>query len=606
MKLTKVNIHLLRFFSTSLAFRKVSLLLSFCLFLFSKTAFAQLQPDTLYSYDQLQEFLDDAKNNKDIWRLAEVYGQFGDYYFHTADHENTFKNYTRSIGLYNDLGNPLKLNQVKIALGDYYNRLDNLKEASKLYENAIAYYKEDKKLPELARAYLKISAIKRKEGNYKKESDYLNKCLEINEIVKDTLLEVVFNIDKAINQQNLQQYDDAIETAKHALDLSYGIKNFNYISMSLLRLGVIYQLQGKHQLAIQYFMDSQLITPPRFSERFRTIYKHLSESHSAKEEHEAAYSFLKKYSILNDSILNADKLEVANRLSKQYENKQKDILIQELEMAKRSSEGMAQQQRRLLYSFVAAFLIFLPALYLIIRFYQQKIHAKEVIVKQKEEIKRQKITELENNIKIESMHSMIAGQEAERERVAKDLHDSLGGLLSTVKLHFNSLESKLKGVEKIQQYQNANNLLDEACQEVRDISRNLQPSSLVNMGLVAAIKDLINRVNDPDQVQIDFQYYGMEEKLENTIALTIYRIVQELFHNSLKHAQAKEILIQLTRENGELIIMVEDDGIGFDVEGVKKGMGSENILSRVNYLKGDFSVHSVKEQGTTTMINVPV
>jgi len=209
-------------------------------------------------------------------------------------------------------------------------------------------------------------------------------------------------------------------------------------------------------------------------------------------------------------------------------------------------------------------------------------------------------------MKIESMHAMIEGQEAERERVAKDLHDSLGGLLSTVKLQFDSLENKLDGVSKFKNYQNANRLLDTACQEVRDIARNMQPSSLLNLGLVAAVRDLINRIDDPDQRTIDFQHYGLENKLENTVALTVYRLVQELLNNSIKHSKAKEILIQLTREENEFIIMVEDDGVGFDVEGVKKGMGTENILSRVNYLKGDLSVHSEKEKGTTTLITVPL
>jgi len=179
-------------------------------------------------------------------------------------------------------------------------------------------------------------------------------------------------------------------------------------------------------------------------------------------------------------------------------------------------------------------------------------------------------------------------------------------LLSTVKLQFDSLENKMDGISDIKNYKNANRLLDTACQEVRDIARNMQPSALLNLGLVAAVRDLINRIDDPDQRTIDFQHYGLEEKLENTTALTVYRLVQELMNNSIKHSRASEILIQLTREENEFIIMVEDDGIGFDVDGVKKGMGTENILSRVNYLKGDFDVHSEKGTGTTTLITVPL
>lgn len=568
--------------------------------------FAQTQSTSNYTYVQLYQFLDDAKNNKDVWRLAEVYAQLGDYYFNSVDYENAFKSYTKSIDYYEGLGDSSNLYQVKISLANYYRQLDFFKDALKEYRQAIEYYKKEKQLPQLARGYLGMSAIHREAGNSNEELSYLKKCADINKLVKDTLLEIVYNINLSNSFRKLQRYDKAMESTQRAIDLSYRINNQEYISLNLMKIGILRQFEGNFFQAIDTLKKSEEITPTGFADQRRTIYKHLSECYSATGLYDLAYDQLHKYSILNDSMLNADKLAVVNRLSRKYDVKKKDELIESLAKDKKVAEFSVKTQEGLLYSFLAAFIAILAAIYFIIRFYQQQISAKEIIARQKEEINRQKIKELENNVKIESMYAMMTGQEAERERVAKDLHDSLGGLLSTVKLQFNALESKLQGIDNIPQYTKANHLLDSACQEVRDISRNLQPGSLLNLGLVAAIKDLINRVNDSDQLSIDFQYYGMDEKLENSIALTVYRIVQELFHNSLKHAQGSEILIQLTREGQELIIMVEDDGVGFDVEGVKKGMGSENILSRVNYLKGDYSVHSLKGKGTSTLITVPL
>jgi signal transduction histidine kinase len=237
--------------------------------------------------------------------------------------------------------------------------------------------------------------------------------------------------------------------------------------------------------------------------------------------------------------------------------------------------------------------------------YQQRLNSQDIINIQQEELNTQKIKELENNLKMESMYSMMEGQEKERERIAKDLHDSLGGLLSTVKLQFESLN--IKNESNIKTFDNANHLLDQACQEVREISRNLQPSALINLGLVPAVNDLINRFNDSAYPGIDFQHYNMEDiKLENSIALNVYRVIQELIYNAIKHAKAKEILVQITHQQDELIVMVEDDGVGFKPGQVKKGMGTENISSRVNFLNGELSVHSSQNKGTNVLINIPL
>jgi len=202
---------------------------------------------------------------------------------------------------------------------------------------------------------------------------------------------------------------------------------------------------------------------------------------------------------------------------------------------------------------------------------------------------------------------MINGEERERERIAKDLHDSLGGLLSTVKLQFDNFKAKINGHHHIEQYTKASNLLDDAVEEVRSISRNLQPTALKRLGLVPAIKDLINRFDDPDMPEIYFQTYDVASDINELTALSIYRVVQELLTNSLKYAQAKEILLQLNGENDELYLQYEDDGIGFDVDNPpKKGMGLDNIFSRINYLKGQIQMDSKPGEGISVIARIPL
>ena len=205
------------------------------------------------------------------------------------------------------------------------------------------------------------------------------------------------------------------------------------------------------------------------------------------------------------------------------------------------------------------------------------------------------------------MQSMIVGQEKERQRIAVDLHDSLGGLLSAVKLQFDNVRAKLNGYTHLDQYQNATKLLDTAVEEVRNISRNLQPGALKELGLISAIKDLINRFEGEAYPEIFFQYYNIDDKLDDMTALSIYRIIQELINNTIKHAGANEILIQLSTEQNDLVVEYEDDGKGFDPKNLsgKKGMGVDNIQSRVNYLKGSLSFSSKENEGVSYLIRIP-
>ncbi|HMP28866.1 MAG TPA: sensor histidine kinase, partial [Saprospiraceae bacterium] len=208
---------------------------------------------------------------------------------------------------------------------------------------------------------------------------------------------------------------------------------------------------------------------------------------------------------------------------------------------------------------------------------------------------------------INSMQAMILGEEKERERIAKDLHDSLGGLLSTVKLQFDNVKARMNGSINTDQYDQASQLLDTAVNEVRTISKNLQPAALKRYGLVASINDLIGRFSGENMPEIFFQHYDLPEQIDELVALSIYRVIQELLNNSIKYANASEILIQLNGESDAISLQYEDDGNGFDAQNIpKKGMGLENINSRVNYLKGSISIESTPHEGISVMARIPL
>ena len=193
-----------------------------------------------------------------------------------------------------------------------------------------------------------------------------------------------------------------------------------------------------------------------------------------KGNYDQAYDLLIERGALSDSLNALQRQELISKQIIKYESQKKQKEIIDLEGEKRLNELKSRRSNLANYALMIAFLAVLVAAYLIITFYQQKLSSNQIIALQKEQITQQRITELNNNLQIESMQSMMKGQELERERVAQDLHDSLGGMLSAIKLRFDGLMSN-KGAIDQSEFSNIHGLLDDACQEVRNISSNLQP-----------------------------------------------------------------------------------------------------------------------------------
>jgi len=313
---------------------------------------------------------------------------------------------------------------------------------------------------------------------------------------------------------------------------------------------------------------------------------------------------MQKFAQLQDSIYSEKRTNALNNLTYKHQSEKKSREIRLLELEKDFAFENNQQQRRALSVLGIGVGLLLLFIYYINRFYKEKIKNANIIKVQNDKINQQKINELQDKIQINSMQSMLTGQELERERISKDLHDSLGGLLSTIKLQVDHLSSKESKVELIPEYKKATQLLDTAVGEVRSISQNLQPVALNKLGLIPALNDLINRYNTSSGPEIHFQHFGIPKKMDQMVSLGVFRIIQEILNNAIKHAQASEVLVQLNKEDDNIIIHVEDDGVGFDSEAKYKSMGLENIKSRVNYLKGTIEIDSRPNNGTSFLINV--
>ncbi|MEO7922672.1 MAG: sensor histidine kinase [Chitinophagaceae bacterium] len=210
----------------------------------------------------------------------------------------------------------------------------------------------------------------------------------------------------------------------------------------------------------------------------------------------------------------------------------------------------------------------------------------------------------------ELFNAIAATQDQERKRIAEDLHDSLGSILSAAKLKLSALKESqpAMSVDQLANYHVAMQLLDEASVELRNISHNIMPATLSKLGLVAALRNLINQITSHAGIQIYFSSHGFEQRLDEHSEMSIYRIVLELINNVIKHAEASKVTVQLIRHPEYINLSVEDNGRGFDYENalkIKKGSGLGNILSRVEYLKGGIDVDTVPGRGTTVIIDIP-
>ena len=207
------------------------------------------------------------------------------------------------------------------------------------------------------------------------------------------------------------------------------------------------------------------------------------------------------------------------------------------------------------------------------------------------------------------LNAIIQTEEKERKRFAKDLHDGLGPLLSTVKMSVSSLSQMEHDEASREIVTNTEMIINEAIKSLKEISDNLSPHVLNNFGLLRALRNFTNKINATKAIEIKLESNMTDERFSNNIEVVLYRVVCELINNTIKHASAKTIEISLQKKNDYLSIAYHDNGIGFDKNKLEElstmgGMGFSNIYSRINSLKGDISIESEPMKGTLVYIKV--
>ena len=235
---------------------------------------------------------------------------------------------------------------------------------------------------------------------------------------------------------------------------------------------------------------------------------------------------------------------------------------------------------------------------------------KQLLAEQQKELATQKNLTLLKEQELITINAMVDGQEKERTRIAEDLHDNLGSVLATLKLHFENLKFN-KDKKKLDQealFNKTENLIDEAYLKVRRIAHAKNAGVIASQGLLASIQVMAKKISAADNISIEVVHYGLEKRLENSLEIGVFRIVQELITNTMKHANARNATINLSLYDNALTIIVEDNGLGFDIEKVDltKSMGLHSIQTRIAHLNGTLVIDSTVNKGTSIILNIPV
>ena len=323
-----------------------------------------------------------------------------------------------------------------------------------------------------------------------------------------------------------------------------------------------------------------------------------AEYYSKSGSPSRAYRTLQEAVRLNDSVLAETNIKQAATLAAMYENDKKEKQIAQLVADKKIQSASVKQEA--LWNTI--FIIAIVALILI----SSTLY---VNVKNRQKMERQKMAELEKEKQFMGVEAMLKGQEEERSRLAKDLHDGLGGMLAGIKISFSNMkENLILDAVNAEAFEKSLLQLDQTTSELRKVAHNLMPEALVKFGLTSAVRDFCKSMQLAGSTTIICEIFGPERELGNIADVNIYRIVQELVNNAVVHGKAGQVIVQLTKAASKVLITVEDNGAGFDLHAQEKsaGMGLQNVKSRVNYMHGRMDIESKPGEGAVINIELIV
>ncbi|MEM6718045.1 MAG: tetratricopeptide repeat protein [Bacteroidota bacterium] len=548
---------------------------------------------------------------------AKVAANLGGLLRKIGEYAEALKYYIKSLELRTALQDTFELAKINRSLAELSKDLKN-------YEEMLAYNIKAKQFFQQLKEYNDVF-----EMNIQIAVSYT--YLLENEKAKATYLETkkmipLYDIKDASNlyhnfatlYKKTKVLDSALYYYQKAQKIFKSTKDSVRLSKNYNNLGNLYMLLGDNQKALANYNQSLALKHKLKDESsLEKTYHALSEYYKRTNNFKKAIAYKDSSERIREKL--AAKIKKSDRVALNYirEKQQVEAKKSKAEIATVNANLEVAKERRntiiiaiILLAVSILFFVFLR----VKKLKQQKKLAELTIEQQKikaqldKEQHEKKLEEMLKEQERKAITTMISGQEEERERIAKDLHDRLGSMLSVVKIHYKSVEEDLEKIKKEtkSQYEKANALLDEACETVRKIAHNMISGTLTKFGLVPALKELKQKIEETKMLQIELLAHGLDNRLDNTTEIQLYRIIQELLNNVLKHANATEVTIQVLKREVDLNIMVSDNGVGFDINKSQfEGMGLKSIKARVVEMNGQVLIDSGTGNGTTITIEIP-
>lgn len=483
--------------------------------------------------------------------LTSNYVNLATYYFRQKEYKIAHEYYIKAEQILVQIDNKRRLALVYVGLGSILGepnyKYNNLDSALFYYGNAIDQYTFSGDSSNIALTYNNIGALLFHQHKLDSAADYYNKSLQIKESLSD----------------------------------------FRGIIITYLNLGNVYMEQGNYGIALDYYLKGEdLAVTYEDKLNYLDLITNITKCKIRLGELEEADSLFAIYNSLNDSIYNEAKMKSLKELEVMYETEKKG---RELEDQIKQTKAKTKLSY---YSIAIAVGVALVSAFIILFFIQRQ--------RLLQKLRDQELDRLKKDQEIKELNAMMQGQEEERNRIAEDLHDRLGARLSAIKLL--SEQYKNGGSKQLTE------MLEASIRETREISHNLSTDMLTRFGLGNALRDLISTVNSSNAIEGDFTTTNLESRLPVEIERPLYHMISELVNNTIKHAGASSLFIQLTKDDEDKIIslLYEDDGKGFDLEVAQRnGMGMKNLRARVEGLKGELSIDTSPGNGMHVMVSIP-
>ncbi len=530
----------------------------------------------------LDRSLEKAMVSQDEKLEAAVYGAIGNLHNVTGAYQEALSYYLKALSMFESQGNNERIRSLLGNIGTLYHSLLNLNQAEKYY---LELEKESKLAGDtynLGRAYDGLSRIALREKDFDKSLGYSISAAEIFHNSNQQLEEAIALQGIAmVYYSHYRDYPTAKEYALRALKLTQESGYPAHIAGSLNILSNIHFNEKDYQNCRQSAREAIRIDTTDANVT-SNLYANMVRSGIFLDNNEEALHYFDKYRALIDERSTTEFERSMAEQEKKYLTANQQMRISALE------------HERKLFGILLFSGLFILLLLLLLLWLRQKAISSE------KKLAEQKIVHLEQEKQIVATQSILDGETAERTRLARDLHDGLGGMLSAVKLNlFDMRQDVIIETDDVERFNQVIEMLDNSMKELRRVAHNMMPESLSRYGLKVALEDFCLSLP-----KVTFHFFGEDQRIDHKSENTLYRAVFELINNAIRHAEAEHINVQLIQQADRVSVTVQDDGKGFDPGKVSQGAGLKNVQNRISSAGGTVDIHSVTGQGTEITLEI--